>query len=335
MLLRSSEQIRKLGEKPSEYRMECSTAIMSADVSMKRLLITGAGGFIGRHCLPILRDAGYEIHALSRSEHCFEQGVQWHSANLFEEGAAESLLAEVRPTHLLHLAWYAEAGRYWTAPENFRWVQASLALLVGFAAQGGQRVVGAGTCAEYDWRHGWCSEGVTPLAPATVYGACKHTLQTLFATYSRQYGLSSAWGRIFFLYGPHEHPSRLVASVISALLKGEPARCTTGEQFRDFLHVDDVAAALVAILDSDVQGPINVGSGVPIAVMDVVRQIGAKIGAPQLLQIGARQSAADESPLLVADIRRLTNEVGWHPAKSLDYGLDTTISWWRDVLAAQ
>jgi len=305
---------------------------MIAELSLKRVLLTGAGGFVGRHCLPALRDAEFEIHALSRTAHATEHDVQWHAVNLFEDGAAESLLTEVRPTHLLHLAWYAEPGRYWTAPENFQWVRASLALLQAFAAQGGQRVVMAGTCAEYDWRHGWCSEEVTPLIPATVYGICKHSLQTMLAAYSRQYGLSSAWGRIFFLYGPHEHPSRLVASVIRSLLQGEPALCSSGEQVRDFLHVADVASAFVALLDSQIPGPVNIASGEAVAIRDVVNKISTKLGRPELLRLGARITSPEEPPLLLADVGRLNKELGWRPSFGLDSGLDETIAWWRNQL---
>lgn len=301
---------------------------MTSQLPLKKVLLTGASGFIGRHCLPILRDAGYEVHALSRSGGETVQGVKWHKAELFDDGVPERLLAEVKPTHLLHLAWYAEPGRYWTAPENFQWVKASLALLQAFAAQGGQRVVMAGTCAEYDWDYGWCSEGVTPLIPATVYGICKNSLQSLLAAYSRQYGLSSAWGRVFFLYGSYEHPSRLVSSVIRSLLKGEPALCSSGEQVRDFLHVEDVASAFVALLDSEVQGPVNIASGEPLRIKDVVNKISLKIGYPELLELGARSTPVGEPPLLLADVRRLNKEVGWRPSVGLDQGLDETIGWW-------
>ncbi|MEQ1591147.1 MAG: NAD(P)-dependent oxidoreductase [Thiobacillaceae bacterium] len=296
---------------------------------VKKILLTGAGGFIGKHCLSILIDAGFEVHALSRGKRESEHGVQWHEVDLFQHGAAEKLMAEAQPTHLLHMAWYAEPGRYWTAPENFQWVRASLALLQAFAAQGGKRVVMAGTCAEYDWRHGWCSEGVTPLTPATVYGICKHSLQAMLAAYSRQYGMSSAWGRIFFLYGPHEHPSRLVSSVIRSLLRGDPALCSSGKQVRDFMHVADVASAFVALLDSEVQGPVNIASGEAVAIRDVVERISEKLGHPELLRLGARPTPAEEPPLLLADVRRLNGELGWQPTISLDSGLDETIAWWR------
>jgi nucleoside-diphosphate-sugar epimerase len=303
--------------------------------ALKRVLLTGAGGFIGRHCLAPLHEAGFEVHALSRAAQKTETDVRWHVADLFADGAAERLMAEVRPTHLLHMAWYAVPGMYWTAPENFLWVRASLALLDAFATQGGQRVVMAGTCAEYDWRYGWCSESSTPLAQTTIYGTCKHSLQSMLTAHSKQTGLSSAWGRIFFLYGPNEHPSRLVSSVISSLLRGEAAECTSGTQIRDFLHVSDAARAFVALLDSDIQDAINIGSGNPIAIKQVVSEIAERIGATEFLRLGAKSAPQNDPPLLLADVRRLNGELGWLPTMSLGAGLDDTIAWWRGILMDQ
>jgi len=300
---------------------------------MKRALLTGATGFIGRQAIAGLRRRDYEVHAVSRNPLRAEPGLVWHEADLLRGGASAALIAAVRPTHLLHLAWFAAPGKFWTARENFSWVRASLELLEAFSAANGERAVMAGSCAEYDWSAGTCIEGVTPLAPATVYGTCKHALQTMLGAFSGQFGLSSAWGRIFFLFGPHEHPSRLVASVVRALLTGEPALCSSGEQVRDFMYVGEVADAFAALLDSPVQGPVNIASGQPLAVRDLVLRIGGKLGRTDLLRLGARPGQPGEPPILAADVRRLFEEVGWQPSTNLDAGLDLTIRWWRDNLA--
>lgn len=240
-----------------------------------------------------------------------------------------ALIAEVQPSHLLHFAWYTVPGKYWTSTENLRWVQASIGLLQEFVRHGGQRVVMAGTCAEYDWRYGYCSEAVTPLAPTTLYGICKHSLQLMLAAFSRQAGLSMAWGRIFFLFGPHEHPDRLVAYVIRSLLRGEPARCSHGRQIRDFLYVQDVANAFVALLESGVSRPVNIASGQPVALRELIYGIAAKFNRDDLIQLGAVSTPPDEPPLLVADVRCLHDELGWTPKYDLDTGLEQTIDWWK------
>lgn len=297
---------------------------------MKRVLITGATGFIGQHCLPLLVARGYEVHAVSsRTMTQDHLNVHWHKTDLLDPLQAATLVEEAQPTHLLHFAWYTVPGKYWTSTENLRWVQASLNLLQVFAQQGGQRVVMAGTCAEYDWRYGYCSEAMTPLAPTTLYGTCKHSLQLMLTAFSKQTGLSAAWGRIFFLFGPHEHPERLVAYVIRSLLRGEPAYCSHARQIRDFLYVQDVADGFIALLESTVSGPVNIASGQPVTLRELIYKIAAKFNRDDLIQLGAMPTSPDEPPFLVADVRRLHDDVGWTPKYDLETGLEQTIDWWK------
>lgn len=299
---------------------------------MKRLLLTGATGFIGQHCLPLLLAQNYEVHAVSSSRRVdAASDVEWHAGDLLDTGRISDLVRSVRPTHLLHLAWMTTPGQYWTSLENIRWVQASLELLRQFAAHGGHRAVMAGTCAEYDWRDGYCSELTTPLKPETLYGTSKHALQLLTDSFAGQAGISAAWGRIFFLYGPQEHPERLVSYVIRSILHRELVRCSHGEQVRDFLYVRDVAAAFVALLESDVRGAVNIASGEPLALKELIYRIADHLHGRELVNLGAIPAAADEPPQLLAAIERLRDEVRWSPQYSLDEGLAETIAWWKEI----
>jgi nucleoside-diphosphate-sugar epimerase len=294
---------------------------------MKRVLVTGATGFIGRHSLPRLLESGYEVHAVGgqRSPEVPSRDIVWYRANLLEPGEIASLVEKVQPSHLLHFAWYAVPGKYWTAPENLAWVRATINLMQVFSDHGGQRAVMAGSCAEYDWKFDYCSELFTPCRPATLYGACKHGTQVLLDAWSRQASISSAWGRIFFLYGPGEYPTRLVPSVINSLLRNEPARCTHGNQVRDFMYVEDVAAAFVELLGSDVKGAVNIASGVSTTLKEVIHALADHLNKRDLVRLGAVPAPAGEPDALIADVGRLRDEVGFRPRFGLKQGIAQTI----------
>ena len=297
---------------------------------MKRVLVTGATGCVGRHVLPGLLAAGWDVHGVTTRVGEQAAGpVRWHRADLLDATQTAAVVATVRPTHLLHLAWYIAPGKWAMAPDNLRWVRASLELLQAFHAHGGTRVVTAGSCLEYDWLYGYCHEERTPCRPHTIYGTCKHALQLLTDAHAVSHGMSSAWARIFFLYGPYEHPARLVASVIRSVLDGEPAKCSHGLQIRDYLFVQDVADAMVALLDSDVSGPINIGSGQAITLKEIVTRAGTLLGRPELIRLGAIPAAPTDTPLVVADTSRAAQRLSWHPQVGLDEGLQRTIDWWR------
>jgi nucleoside-diphosphate-sugar epimerase len=302
---------------------------------MTTVLVTGGSGFIGRHTVPRLREEGFEVHLVTHrrpGDTEIPEGVQVHYCDLFDFSQQRSLLSQVRPSHLVHFAWCADHGSFWTSPENLRWVQASLELLKNFSAFGGRRTVFAGSCAEYDWSVGYCSEESTPTASRSLYGTCKNGLQEIFTHYCRQEKISGGWGRIFFLYGPYEAKSRLIPSVITALLDARPARCTSGTQIRDFLHVEDVARAFGAFLTSDVEGAVNIASGRPVSIKEVVEMIADKIGRPDLIELGPGSIPEAEPPVILANTTRLAQKVGWQPRYDLSTGLDHVIEWWKGRL---
>jgi len=300
-----------------------------------RILVTGASGLIGAGTLPPLLASGREVHAVcSRVPPAASPSeVHWHACDLLDAHGAAALLRRVEPDELLHLAWYAEPGLFWSSPENLRWVEASLRLLRAFAEAGGRRAVLAGSCAEYAWQERTlCAERTTPCRPATLYGAAKHGLHVIAESYAAQVGFSLAWGRIFLVYGPGEHEARLGGSVARALLRGEPALCSHGEQRRDFIYSGDLADAFVALLRSPVEGAVNVASGRATTVRELVEALAKACGRPDLPRFGARPAVTGEPAELLADVTRLRDEVGWTPAATLEQRAHDAIEVWRALL---
>ena len=306
---------------------------------MNCLLITGGSGWIGRHVLGILSGLNHdydEIHVVGRKHFKVEDTYfKWHRANLLNEGEIEELFRVVRPTHLLHLAWDVTPGEYLYSLNNYLWVRSSLALFNSFSKYGGKRLVVSGTCFEYGSEYGYCTESITPCSNITPYSTSKNTLRILMESFSEAVGLSSCWGRIFFLYGPYEHPKRLVSSVVTSLIKEKEAFCSEGLQYRDFLHVFDVANAFVSLLDKDVTGIINICSSNPIQVKQMILMIAEKLEKKNFLRVGALPLSKNEASFICGNNQRLINEINWRPKYDLDSGIESTILWWEEKLRGE
>jgi len=297
----------------------------------KRVLITGATGFIGRHTLKPLIERGFEVHAVFHGLPLQMDSVTWHQSDLLKDGSAEALCSAVRATHLLHFAWIATPGEFWTSPENERWKNATIDLMRTFKKSGGSRAIIAGTCAEYDWTV--AKETLperAPLKPATLYGKAKNDTRIALEGFAEESGLSLGWGRIFFLYGPHEPPSKFVAYIVNELLAGRKALLSPCEQIRDFLYAADVGEAFSAFLDSPVSGAVNIASGKLVALKEIALEIGQQLGKEKFLSFGAREASPSEPLNLVANVGRLNEELGWTPRTTISEGLEQTIAWWRE-----
>jgi nucleoside-diphosphate-sugar epimerase len=301
-----------------------------------RVLLTGATGFVGSHVARLLVRDGCDVCALVR-----EGSDAWRIDDIASKLTivrgdicdvdVRRLATDVRPDTCIHCAWFVKAGEYLHSTENIALMNASLRLALGLADSGCRRFVGVGTCWEYETAVDYLTES-SRIAPCNLYSACKVGTGLALEQLARLRTMSAAWARVFYLYGPQEGPQRLFPSVILSLLKGEPKKVTAGAQVRDFLHVEDVAAALWAVAKSSVQGAINVGSGVPITVKEVVTRIGAIVGRPDLIELGALPYSPGDPMFVCGKTDRLARECGWSPRFRLDEGLQNTIAWWREEL---
>jgi len=299
-----------------------------------RILVTGATGFIGSHLVRELLTRGHRLRATRRgTSPALRLGeaaaqVEWVDCDL--PLASSQALAELAEgmDACVHCAWYVEPGRYAHAPRNIDWVGTSLRLLGALGEGGCARAVFVGTCFEYDHRRGLLTE-TGPTRPWTLYGSAKLATWEMGRHLAEQAGVSLAWARLFYQYGPHEGEGRLVPAVIRSLMEGGYPEVTQGTQIRDFLHVADVATALAAVLESGREGPVNIGSGRPVSVREVVETIGSVLGGEDRIRFGARPDNPSDPPFICADSGVLREEIGWQPRFDLDSGIRDAVDWWE------
>ncbi|MFZ4732633.1 MAG: NAD-dependent epimerase/dehydratase family protein [Pirellulales bacterium] len=269
-----------------------------------RVLVTGGTGFVGRQVLRALHVSGHALRVVIRRGSAARLPVPVADADVIE---SDDLFAERAPwweaactgiDTVVHLAWYAEPGRYLVSPRNLACLAGTLALAEGAIAAGIRRFVGIGTCFEYDLTSGHLSTD-TPLAPLTPYAATKAAAFLALAQTLPAAGMSFVWCRLFYLHGEGEDPRRLTAAIRTHLSSGESIDLTSGTQIRDFLDVGEAGARIASMVDSDRCGPVNICSGRGITVRALAESIADEYGRRDLLRFGARPDNLVDPPCVV------------------------------------
>ncbi|MFO7482864.1 NAD-dependent epimerase/dehydratase family protein [Oceanibaculum nanhaiense] len=286
-----------------------------------KVLLTGGSGFLGQHVLAALGRHGIETVAVGRRKP--EGAGAFIEADLLAGADFAEIVRDAGATHLLHLAWYAEHGQYWTSPLNLRWADATARMAEAFCDAGGKKLVITGTCAEYDWSHGICLEDTTRLEPATLYGTAKDAARRLTMAVCRQHGVPCAWGRIFLPFGPGESAQRLIPSLIDVFDGKRAPFGVNVEACRDFLHASDVAEGFVTLLHRG-EGTFNISSGEPVRLADLVTLLAEMMGADPDAVLGLPGGRPGEPPLLIGDNTKL-KALGWEKRTPLRTGLQGMI----------
>ena len=284
--------------------------------------MTGANGFIGSYVLASLLEMGIEVITVGR-KHLHTSSLHFgidllSSADLYEFMRAEA------PTHLLHFAWEATHGKYWSSPLNIDWVDATSRLVKSFCAAGGEHVLVSGTCAEYDWSFGYCIEEKTPLAPLTLYGAAKDASRRLTEAICRQHQVSCCWGRIFLPFGQGEVQARLIPSIIDVFRGNREPFAVNLDSYRDFLHVGDLAECFVKLLVTGSNGVFNVSSGKPTLLRDVVVLLADLLDTSPEPFIARSVVRPHEPALLVGDNLKL-KQIGWSDVLKMPEALESLL----------
>ena len=266
------------------------------------ILLTGATGFVGRQVLRELNQRNCRVRLVVRDgkqvppSAAIEKIIA--TPDLWSESAAWWSDVCRGVDTVIHVAWYAEPGRYLHSPINRECLEGTLRLGQGAIDTKVRRLVGIGTCFEYDLGAGLLSIE-TPLRPSTPYAAAKVAAFQALSQSLPQHGVEFAWCRLFYLYGEGENERRLVPHLRAKLKAGEPAELSSGEQIRDYLDVRDAARMIVEAALGTVQGPVNICSGIPVTIRQIAEGIADEYGRRDLLRFGARPDNPADPPSVI------------------------------------
>lgn len=275
----------------------------------KKVLVTGATGLIGKELAKPLLEAGFDVYAITIDENNPNNGIHWIKGNLFDENSIKLIMEEVKPEYLLNMAW-CTTGDYLKSDLNYKFLTAGINLLKYFKDNGGKRVVFAGTCFEYKFKEEPLKETDELEVEKTVYTFCKYKLHEIAEYFCKQNNISFGYGRIFYVYGKNEDKTRLTGMIIDKLSKNEEVVIKSGSLIKDYMYSKDIANAFVALLNSDVEGSVNICTGNPISIKDFALEIGKQMGKENLIIF--QDEPSNQPSVIVGDNTRLTEDVGYN-----------------------
>lgn len=299
----------------------------------RRILVTGATGFLGTHLTRALVHADAAVHTFVRQARGSDGRIHQHIGDLTDAPSIRAAVRSAKPDVVFHLAAYG------TTP-----VQADTAQMRAVNVGGVQhlwaaaerwpcRIVQTGSSGEYAGKSGALTEADS-CQPASPYAATLHEAVMFSRDHALRTGRELVVLRPFGPYGPDDRPARLVPYVIDALLNDRRVWVTAGEQRRDYSYVDDhvtalLAAATVPLVET--ARVYNIGSGSPIRVRTLVEAIVAAVGEPLIdrVDFGAVPYRSDDLTDRYADVTAARRDLGYAPTVSLAEGLRRTVTAFR------
>lgn len=269
------------------------------------VVVTGAGGFIGRRLVEALQRRGHEVRGWRRAD-----------VELGDAAAVARAMAAIRPGIVFHLASSGVLPQHQTEDCIARDETMTANVVAAMPARA--VLVQAGSMAEYG-RAGRLAE-IDPAQPSSLYGRAKLASTEYAMREGAARGLRVRVARIFGAWGPGEAAGRLIPTLIDKLGRGEPVALSDGTQRRDFIHVDDTCRLLVGLAAFDAEEPVivNIGTGVAVSVRHACERIARALGAPaELLHFNATPRRATDEALLEADTTRLIELFGEAPPQRL------------------
>lgn len=296
----------------------------------KRVLVTGASGFIGRHLCSRLAQEGASVYGVTNQQRpSFDGAIRWIRGDLTDSNFVEAALQTAQPDILYHLAGSATGNRTLEAvmPTFYNNCHTAVNVLVASTKFKTSRIIVAGSMEEPDERQ--CFE-----APVSPYAAAKWSATAYARMFHQLYGTPVTVARIFMVYGPgKQNENKLIPYVIKSLLRRETPEIFSSSRDIDWIYVGDVVEALVRIgYKEGLEGKtLDVGTGILTSVRDVCDQVKKKIGGDQQLNFERKNNRPAER-IRKAEKDELHGLLGWEPKVNLDEGLEKTISWFKSEL---
>lgn len=299
-----------------------------------RILLTGAGGFIGSFlCRDLLR-GGHTIAVLSRSSDPWRLRSVLNQLTCLRGSLADlaSVASEIKdfaPDAVAHLAWQGVANHRRNDSGQVANVGWTADMVELSHAAGARTFLGLGSQAEY----GPKSVVIGPeedAAPTTLYGEAKLAAGRIGARLAANAEMRFLWVRVLSTFGPTDHVYWLIPDLIGALLAGKRPALTMGGQLWDFLFVEDAARAIRLALESTSgAGTYVLGSGHARSLRSTIETIRDEIDPGLPLGFGEIPYRADQVMRLEADISALKRDFGWEPAVGFEAAIRTTVQWYR------
>jgi UDP-glucose 4-epimerase len=303
--------------------------------SDRRVLVTGGGGFLGVRVVHRLRAAGHPVTVvddgsagtwLRLKELDADPGTDVRPLDVRRRAELAAICMEQRPWAVVHLAGrhfipYCEEHPQETWQIN---VEGTRSLLDALSAAPPSWFVLASTADVYQESARPHSE-YDPVGPPAVYGRSKMTAERLVERAASCWGGRAAITRLFNLYGPGDTVDHVIPTIVRQAVMSDRLQLGDITTVRDFVHVDDTAAAITSLMDQEAQGIFNVGTGVPTSGEVLVELIGEMLGKSLSVTQDQRRLRPHNRRYLVADIRRLTRKLPWWPTIELERGLSELI----------
>lgn len=304
------------------------------DVARRRILVTGASGFIGSHLSARLRQLGGEP-LTTCSPRPRKRGDGGHLVvDLLDSHALRDIVEEFRPEVVFHLAGYSHDRRSWDEPAACMRanVEGTANLVAALRRSSLHTLVHLSSAAVYGAAQSPITEQA-PVEPASPYGASKLAAEHLCRLEGERNGWTVMQLRLFNTYGPGQPPDRVIPEIIVDALNGRPVRILRGGSIREFTFVDDVIRALMlaATRPGAEAEALNVGGGPAATMADLARKVLQALDDPVPLEVGDASDHVDE---VRSDASLAADVLGWRATTSLDDGLAATIAWHRAAVTA-